>query len=218
MGVKAEPVIPGAARGSVLRCAKPLSFWGGVDPRTGAITDPESEHCGTSIAGRVLMLAATRGSSSSSSVLLELIVAGAAPAAIVLGEIDAILGLGIVVGRELGHAGPPLLRLDAAAQRAFSTGAEVAVASDGRIAAVYSPSNANLAPPAMSQQDPAIDQVRRKLEELRQEHRDLDDVIARLAADAVRDQLQLQRLKKRKLALKDQILRLESMLLPDIIA
>lgn len=70
----------------------------------------------------------------------------------------------------------------------------------------------------MSQQDPAIDQVRRKLEELRQEHRDLDDVIAQLAADAVRDQLQLQRLKKRKLALKDQILRLESMLLPDIIA
>jgi hypothetical protein len=70
----------------------------------------------------------------------------------------------------------------------------------------------------MSQQDPAIDQVRRKLEELRQEHRDLDDVIARLAADAARDQLQMQRLKKRKLALKDQILRLESMLLPDIIA
>ena len=70
----------------------------------------------------------------------------------------------------------------------------------------------------MSQQDPAIDQVRRKLEELRQEHRDLDDVIDRLAADVVRDPLQLQRLKKRKLALKDQILRLESMLLPDIIA
>ena len=70
----------------------------------------------------------------------------------------------------------------------------------------------------MSQQDPAIDQVRRKLEELRQEHRDLDDVIDRLAADVVRDQLQVQRLKKRKLALKDQILRLESMLLPDIIA
>lgn len=70
----------------------------------------------------------------------------------------------------------------------------------------------------MSQQDPAIDQVRRKLEELRQEHRDLDDVIDRLAADVVRDQLQMQRLKKRKLALKDQILRLESMLLPDIIA
>ena len=66
--------------------------------------------------------------------------------------------------------------------------------------------------------DPAIDQVRRKLDELRQEHRDLDDVILRLADDLRGDQLQLQRLKKRKLGLKDQILRLESELLPDIIA
>ncbi len=136
MDVKADAVIPGGARGAVLRCAVPLSFWGGVDPRSGTITDPESEHRGTSIAGRVLMLEATRGSSSSSSVLLELIVAGRAPAAIVLGRIDAILGLGIVVGRELGHAGPPLLRLDAAAQRGFATGDMVAVTSDGRIACV----------------------------------------------------------------------------------
>lgn len=136
MDVIAEAVIAGYARGIVLRCATPLSFWGGVDPRSGIITDPESEHRGTSIAGRVLMLAATRGSSSSSSVLLELIVARCAPAALVLGHIDAILGLGIVVGRELGHDGPPLLRLDPAAQRGFATGMEVLVASDGRITAV----------------------------------------------------------------------------------
>ncbi len=70
----------------------------------------------------------------------------------------------------------------------------------------------------MNTYDPAIDQVRRKLDELRQEHRDLDDVILRLADDPRGDQLQLQRLKKRKLGLKDQILRLESELLPDIIA
>ena len=132
----AQPCIAGVARGPVLRCARPLSFWGGVDPATGIITDPESEHCGRSIAGTVLMLAATRGSSSSSSVLLELIVAGCAPAAIVLGEIDAILGLGIVVGRELGHAGPPLLRLEPDEQQRFPTGADVAIASDGSIVAV----------------------------------------------------------------------------------
>lgn len=57
-----------------------------------------------------------------------------------------------------------------------------------------------------------------KLAELRSEHRDLDDVIARLAERAPFDQLQLQRLKKRKLALKDQITQIESRLLPDIIA
>jgi hypothetical protein len=62
------------------------------------------------------------------------------------------------------------------------------------------------------------DLLRGKLEELRLEHRDLDDVIARLAETAPMSQIQLQRLKKRKLMLKDQIMLLESRLLPDIIA
>lgn len=50
------------------------------------------------------------------------------------------------------------------------------------------------------------------------EHRDLDDVIAHLAENRPFDQLQIQRLKKRKLSLKDQITQLQSQLLPDIIA
>ena len=66
--------------------------------------------------------------------------------------------------------------------------------------------------------DADIELLRRKLEELRLEHRDLDDVIARLAETAPMSQVQLQRLKKRKLMLKDQITLLESRLLPDIIA
>jgi hypothetical protein len=62
------------------------------------------------------------------------------------------------------------------------------------------------------------EELRRRLEDLKIEHRDLDDVIARLAEEAPFDQLQLKRLKKRKLALKDQIAQLESALVPDIIA
>ena len=57
----------------------------------------------------------------------------------------------------------------------------------------------------------------RRLHEMRSEHRDLDTVIARLSAERT-DQLQVQRLKKRKLKLKDEISRLESRLVPDIIA
>jgi hypothetical protein len=60
--------------------------------------------------------------------------------------------------------------------------------------------------------------LRAKLAALKSEHRDLDDVIARLSERAPFDQLQLQRLKKRKLLLKDQISKIESELLPDIIA
>ncbi|MDH3476424.1 MAG: DUF465 domain-containing protein [Rhodospirillales bacterium] len=60
--------------------------------------------------------------------------------------------------------------------------------------------------------------IRQKLAELLSEHRDLDDVIAQITGDGPFDQLQVQRLKKRKLMLKDQISQLESELLPDIIA
>jgi hypothetical protein len=55
-----------------------------------------------------------------------------------------------------------------------------------------------------------------KLRALRLEHRDLDDVIDRLALDPAVDQLQLKRLKKRKLCLKDQISHLESDMIPDL--
>ena len=57
-----------------------------------------------------------------------------------------------------------------------------------------------------------------KIEELKEEHRDLDDVIARVQEDVPFDQLKVQRFKKRKLVLKDQIIILENQLIPDIIA
>ena len=61
-------------------------------------------------------------------------------------------------------------------------------------------------------------ELRAKLEELRAEHRDLDLAIQSLATTSPFSQLEIQRMKKRKLILKDQIIKLESQLLPDIIA
>ncbi len=55
-----------------------------------------------------------------------------------------------------------------------------------------------------------------RLRQLRIEHRDLDDVISRLSLDFDVDELQLKRLKKRKLMIKDQIAKLESQLIPDL--
>jgi hypothetical protein len=60
--------------------------------------------------------------------------------------------------------------------------------------------------------------LRARLAELVQEHHDLDVATAAMFEQGVRDQIQLTRMKKRKLQLKDQIARIEDSLLPDIIA
>lgn len=62
------------------------------------------------------------------------------------------------------------------------------------------------------------DEMRKRLEMLRIEHRDLDAAIDALSGNGAHDQLQVARLKKRKLRLKDQITLLEDYLIPDIIA
>lgn len=69
-------------------------------------------------------------------------------------------------------------------------------------------------PTPMLPTDPS--EIARTLIELKVEHRDLDGVIARLAADTRSDELQLKRLKKRKLRIKDMIAYLESKLIPDL--
>lgn len=131
MILRAQPVLAGSARGPALRLDAPLSFWGGVDPRSGRITDPACPALGRTVGGTVLMMPGTRGSSSSSAVLLELIHAGLAPAAIVLGEIDAIVGLGILVAQELGLPTLPLLLLAPTEQARVPDGARLTVAPDG---------------------------------------------------------------------------------------
>jgi hypothetical protein len=73
----------------------------------------------------------------------------------------------------------------------------------------YSPEN-------LTMETSDIEHYRHRLVELRVEHRDLDDVIARLAKDPLVDELELKRLKKRKLMLKDMIAHLESKLIPDL--
>ena len=60
--------------------------------------------------------------------------------------------------------------------------------------------------------------LRERLEKLKSEHRNLDETIRQLTSQGSFDQLQIQRLKKKKLALKDEIQRLEDRIFPDIIA
>lgn len=119
-------LLPGTAEAPALKLPT-LSLWGGVDPFSGRLTDPALPHCGESVRGRVLMIAEPVGSSSSSAVLLELLQAGNAPAAIVLGRADAIVALGILVAREMGWATIPLAVMAPDEQAEIADGATLRV-------------------------------------------------------------------------------------------
>jgi len=119
-------VLPGHGEGRVLKLPS-LSLWGGVDPFTGRLTDPALPHSGESVKGRVLMIAEPIGSSSSSAVLLELLRSGNAPVGIVLGREDAIVGLGVLVAREMGWATIPIAVLAPLEQEKIADGSVVRV-------------------------------------------------------------------------------------------
>ena len=134
MVLKGRVLVDGEGQGPLLRLVEPISFWGGVDPATSRLTDPRHPQHGVAIAGTVLALAATRGSSSSSAIMLELLARGIAPAALLLAEPDAILALGVIVGREMGYKPIPVLDVPAAEQAALPLGL-VRVSLGGLIAA-----------------------------------------------------------------------------------
>ncbi len=111
MELTGVPVHGGESRGPLLVLERPLSFWGGVDPETGRVSDPRHPQHGEPLRGRILVMERAIGSSSSSAIMLELLRNDVAPAAIVLGSTDAILVLGILVAEELGYPSIPLIDL-----------------------------------------------------------------------------------------------------------
>jgi predicted aconitase with swiveling domain len=133
MRLDTVPQIAGRAEGEIVNLAQPISFWGGVDPKSGRISDPRHPDHEREIAGRILVLPGMIGSSSSSYIMLELMAIGRAPAALVLAEPDAILGLGVVVAREMEYGSIPVLVLPREKQSALKTGARARIDEDGKI-------------------------------------------------------------------------------------
>jgi len=133
MSAAAEILVPGrAGEGAALVLTAPISFWGGVDPKSGRIADVRHPQHGENLSGRVLFLPGTIGSSSASAVLLELVHNGHAPAALVLHEPDAILLLGLIVAREMGWQTPMALQLRRDVFESYR-GSNVKVADDGAL-------------------------------------------------------------------------------------
>ena len=121
---------PGTAAGPALVLEAPLSLWGGMDPRSGRLSDHHHPQLGATVTGRVLVMPSGRGSSSSSSVLAEAIRLGTAPLAILLAEPDEILVLGALVAEYLYGRTCPIVVLPGAARGAITTGDQVAVSGD----------------------------------------------------------------------------------------
>ena len=133
VSLQAEVLLPGpGAAATGLALTAPISFWGGVDPKSGRVADPRHPEHGQVITGKVLFVPETVGSSSAAAILLELVHGKRAPAAIVLHEPDAILLLGLIVAKEMGYDTPIALRLDRARYTDL-TGRRISVSDQGLV-------------------------------------------------------------------------------------
>ncbi|GAB5374660.1 MAG: aconitase X [Acuticoccus sp.] len=104
-------VVAAPAEGRVLVSPEGLSFWGGVDPATGAVIDQHHPLRGRSLAGQIVLMPTSRGSCTGSGVLLELALNGHAPAALVFREAEDILTLGALIAGRMFARPLAVLRL-----------------------------------------------------------------------------------------------------------
>lgn len=149
-GAPARNILVGRAEGPVLATGEALSFWGGVDPANGRVIDVHHPLHGVCLTGTVLMMPSSRGSCSGSGVLLDLVLNGLAPAALVFSEPEDVLTLGAVVAVELFGKTLPVLRLspDAFAGLAQARSAHIdndAIEADGLFLPLSPPATAALA-------------------------------------------------------------------------
>jgi predicted aconitase with swiveling domain len=118
-------------RGRALVLHEPLSLWGGMDPGTGEVIDVHHPQRGMSLAGRVVVMPAARGSSSSASVLAESVRAGVHPRAFLLAEPDLILAIGAAVAEELYGVRVPIVVVPPDRLATIRDGSMVSVSGSG---------------------------------------------------------------------------------------
>ena len=111
-------VVPGRYEGEVLLTSQPISFWGGVDPKSGCINDPRHELFGQPISGKVLVFPFGKGSSTTSLIILELARVNKAPGAIINLRTEPILATGPIVSKHFYGKEIPVVTLD---EKAFHT-------------------------------------------------------------------------------------------------
>ncbi|MFQ6159907.1 aconitase X [Sinorhizobium meliloti] len=107
----ARSILQGWAEGPVIATGEALSFWGGVDPATGCVIDVHHPLHGVPLTGCILMMPSSRGSCTGSGVLLDLVLTGRGPAALIFSEPEDVLTLGALIASEMFASPLPVLRL-----------------------------------------------------------------------------------------------------------
>ena len=148
--LSARSILAGSAHGPVIASEEALSFWGGVDPATGRVIDVHHPLHGTCLTGGILMMPSSRGSCTGSGVLLDLVLNGRAPAALVFSEPEDVLTLGALIAAELFGRPLPVLRLAPEAFAALARAKSARIDDTGIKAEGLTLS---LAPPALATLD-----------------------------------------------------------------
>ena len=130
--IEYQSIIDGEATGELLVSDTGLSFWGGVNPSDGLIIDQHHPLHNHNVNGKILVLPSGRGSCSGSGVMLELLLNGVAPAALILFENEDILTLGVMVSEVLFERSIPVCLITAQAFALLESGVVVRI-SDGLI-------------------------------------------------------------------------------------
>ena len=125
MILRGRKVMGGVAEGEALVSTEPVSFYGGVDPVTGCVTEPGHCCCGENITGKVFIFPTGKGSTVGSYVIYRMKKLGTAPAAIINVETEAILATGCVISDI-----PLVDKLDQNPVEVIKSGSRVVVRAD----------------------------------------------------------------------------------------
>ena len=125
MMLRGRKVMGGRAEAEALVSAEPVSFYGGVNPVTGCVTEPGHCCCGENITGKVFVFPRGKGSTVGSYVIYRMKKLGTAPAAIINSETEAIIATGCVISDI-----PLVDKLDRDPLTAIRTGVRVRVDAD----------------------------------------------------------------------------------------
>jgi predicted aconitase/predicted aconitase with swiveling domain len=123
-------LVPGSAHGEILFSDAPLSFWMGVDPTSGEIIDRHHPLCGENLTGKILALPGGRGSCSGSCGLVELLMSGRAPAALIFESDEPILTLGALVADEFFGRSIPVASIGSSWFSRLASARRLVIAAD----------------------------------------------------------------------------------------